>query len=63
MVTCTIDTIEHTHQQRYPGQMIHVIDLDDYAYLVPFIESDEEVFLGTIIPSRKASITYLGEKQ
>jgi len=28
--------------------------------LVPFIETDEEVFLKTIIPSRKATKTYRG---
>jgi hypothetical protein len=32
-----------------------VVEVDDYAYLVPFVEHDEEVFLKTIIPSRKAT--------
>ena len=58
-----IDTIEHTNQQRYPDQMIHVINIEGYAYLVPFIESSDEVFLKTIIPRRKATKTYLGDKQ
>ncbi len=31
----------------------------NYAYLVPFVESKEEVFLKTIIPSRKATGKYL----
>jgi hypothetical protein len=45
---------------RYPGQQIHVIAIEDYVYLVPFIESEEEVFLKTIIPSRKATKKYRG---
>jgi len=32
-----------------------------YAYLVPFVETDKEVFLKTIIPSRKAARKYLIE--
>jgi hypothetical protein len=31
------------------------------VYLVPFEESEEEIFLKTIIPSRKAAKQYRGE--
>ncbi len=55
-----LDTIEHPNQERYPGQQIHVIDIEGYAYLVPFVESEDEVFLKTVIPSRKATKIYLG---
>jgi uncharacterized DUF497 family protein len=55
-----LDTLEHLNQERYPGQKIHVIDVEGYAYLVTFVESEEEVFLKTIIPSRKATKGYLG---
>ncbi|MDT8895246.1 BrnT family toxin [Halomonas sp. I1] len=55
-----LDTLEHPNQKRYPGQQIHVIDIEGYAYLVPFVESDDEIFLKTIIPSRKATKAYLG---
>lgn len=54
------ETIDHPNQQRYPGQQIHVIAIEDYVYLVPFVESEEEVFLKTIIPSRKATKKYKG---
>lgn len=50
-----IETYDHPNQSRYPGQQIHEIEVEDYVYLVPFVESDEEVFLKTIIPSRKAT--------
>jgi hypothetical protein len=38
-----------------------VINLANYAYLVPYVENEEELFLKTIIPSRKATQRYLGE--
>ena len=57
-----LDTLEHPNQERYPGQQIHVIDIEGYAYLVPFVESEDEVFLKTVIPSRKATRLYLGDK-
>ena len=56
-----LDTLDHPNQERYPGQQVHVIVIEEYVYLVPFVESDEEVFLKTIIPSRKATKSYLGE--
>ena len=55
-----LDTLEQSNQARYPGQKIHVVDVEGYAYLVPFVESEEEVFLKTMIPSRKATRFYLG---
>jgi len=39
-----------------------VILIDNYVYLVPFIEQGGQLFLKTIIPSRKATRTYLGKK-
>ena len=55
-----LDIVEHPNQDKYPGQRIFVININQYAYLVPFTETDDEVFLKTIIPSRKATRDYLG---
>ena len=49
-----VTVLMHPNQTKYPGQMISVVQVDDYVYLVPFIETDSEIFLKTIIPSRKA---------
>ena len=54
-----LDIVEHPNQDKYPGQRIFVININEYAYLVPFTETDDEVFLKTIIPSRKATRDYL----
>ena len=58
-----LDIMEHPNEERYPGQRIFVVNIDDYAYLVPFVESETEVFLKTVIPSRKATDTYLRREQ
>ena len=58
-----LDTIEHPNQERYPGQQIHVVAIEDYVYFVPFIESEEEVFLKTVIPTWKATKAYRGAKK
>jgi len=57
-----LDDYLHPNQQTCPGQRILVLAFDDFAYLVPYIENDEELFLKTIIPSRKATQRYLGGK-
>lgn len=56
-----LDLLEHHDQERYPGQRVFVVNVEGYAYLVPFVEYESEVFLKTIIPSRKATRDYLGE--
>jgi len=41
------------------GQKVFVVQIDDYVYLVPFVETADQCFLKTIIPSRKATRKYL----
>ena len=54
-----LDIIEHPNQEKYANQKMFILNIDDYAYLVPFVELADEVFLKTIIPSRKATKKYL----
>ena len=56
-----LDDVEHPNHDKYPGQRIFVLNIDKYIHLVPYVESKEEIFLKTIIPSRKATKAYLGE--
>jgi hypothetical protein len=53
-----LDVQEHPNQQRYPGQRILVVRIKGYIHLVPMIETEEHLFLKTIIPSRKANSLY-----
>ena len=56
-----LDDLEHPNSNKYPNQRVFVINIDDYAYLVPNVEDRKEIFLKTVIPSRKATKAYLGE--
>ena len=58
-----LETIEHPNQDKYPGQKIAILRIDDYAYLVPYVQESDEIFLKTIIPSRKATNKYVREKK
>ncbi len=51
--------IEHPNSSKYPNQRMFIVNIDNYAYLVPFVENESEIFLKTIIPSRKATRKYL----
>ena len=54
-----VDELEHPNQDRYPGQLIYVVEIDEYLNLVPFVtQPDGTRFLKTIIPSRKATRDY-----
>mgnify|MGYP006289590883 FL=1 len=56
-----LDIIRQTNPERYPGQMILVVNVEKCAYLVPYVRKDDVIFLKTIIPSRKMTRKYLGE--
>ena len=56
-----LDILQHPNQEKYGGQRIFVVEVNEYVHLVPFVEDQTEVFLKTIIPSRKATKKYLGE--
>jgi len=57
-----LDVLEHPNVERYAGQKIFIVRVNDYVYLVPFVEGDHSVFLNTIIPSRKATARYLKDE-
>ncbi|PIQ91549.1 MAG: toxin [Parcubacteria group bacterium CG11_big_fil_rev_8_21_14_0_20_39_22] len=52
-----LDLISNT--SKYPGQRVFVIDIEGYAYLVPFVEEGQRIFLKTLFPSRKATKKYI----
>ena len=43
----------HPNRDRYPNQSIMVLWINDYPYVVPYIEDENSVFLKTLYPSRK----------
>lgn len=60
-----LDDFEHPNKKRYPNQRIFVVEIENYAYYVPYLEDKDKIFLKTIFPSRKATKKYLygGEKR
>lgn len=58
-----LDIIENPNRKRYPHQRAYVIEMYRYVYLVPFVERQGEIFLKTIIPSRKLTKIYLKRRQ
>ncbi|WP_252178096.1 hypothetical protein [Endozoicomonas sp. 4G] len=48
-----LDDIAHPNQQTYSHQRIFVVNVQGYVWLVPYVESKQEIFLKTLIPSRK----------
>lgn len=55
--------VEHKNQLKYPNQRVMIVEIEEYAYLVPFIEDEEKYFLKTIIPSRKMTKKYVIDKR
>lgn len=54
-----LDDKPHPNTGKYPNQNIFVVLIKSYIYLVPYVENDNEIFLKTIIPSRRATKQYL----
>ena len=54
-----LDVIRHPNQTKYKGQHVYVVEIEGYAYMIPYVEDDVVVFLKTIFPSRKYTRMYL----
>ena len=46
-----VDVLDH--QDKYHKQKIYLLDVNGYLWLVPFVETEDEIFLKTAFPSRK----------
>ncbi len=42
----------------YPNQRMYVLEIDNYAIIVPYVENDNEIFLKTAFSSRKYTKKY-----
>ncbi len=60
---CLVDDIEHPNQDKYKGQRMMVMKINNYIYLVPYVESDTEIFLKSIIQGRKMNSLDKEEKE
>jgi uncharacterized DUF497 family protein len=55
-----LDLVPHPNPKKYRNQRMLVVKVAEFVYLVPFVETEDGIFLKTIIPSRKATVKYLG---
>ena len=53
------DILDILNNINYTNQKIFVLEIEEYVYLVPFVKNEDEIFLKTIIPSRKFTKKYL----
>ena len=53
-------TLDHPKR---PDQKIYIVNVENYAYMVPFVEDEEKYFLKTIYPSRKMTKKYIIRKE
>jgi hypothetical protein len=49
--------------QSHPNQRILILDIENYAYVVPYVEDQQSIFLKTLFPSRKMTALYLDPKR
>lgn len=54
-----LDILEHPNKDKYGQQKLFVVNVDNYAYIVPYVLEEKKIFLKTIFPSRKATRKYL----
>ncbi len=54
-----LDIVEHHNKEKYSNQKMFIIEIRNYAYIVPFVEDKKKYFLKTIYPSRDATKKYL----
>ena len=57
-----LDTVEHPNKEKYLNQKIFIVEVKNYVYIVPFVESSKSYFLKTIYPSRKATREFLKQR-
>ncbi len=55
-----LDIIKHPNQEKYSEQLIYIVRIHGYVHMVPFVKNGGEIWLKTIIPSRKLNKLYKG---
>jgi len=48
-----LSDFEHPNQSKYPGQRVFVVEINGYAYCIPYEVRGTTHFLKTVYPNRK----------
>ena len=54
-----INVMDHFNRAKYGHQKMLVVAIRGYAYLIPYVENKNELFLKSIMPSPKATRDFL----
>ena len=55
-----LQVLQNPNQDRYKGQKVYILNIDNYAWVVPFRDEEDKRILITAYPSRKFTAQYLG---
>ncbi len=55
-----LDIIQHPNRDKYPHQKMYIMRIQGYVHMVPFVKNNNEIWLKTIVPSRKMNKLYKG---
>ena len=56
-----LDDIPNPNQERYPGQRLYIIRINNLAWAVPYRQTGRYVFLYTAYPSQKFTRIHRGQ--
>ncbi len=51
--------VEHPNKKKYPKQKMFLVQIEEYIFIIPFVEDEKKIFLKTIYPSRKYTKKYI----
>ena len=54
-----LDILGHPNKEKYPNQLLLLVEIDRYVYVVLCVLENDFCFLKTIFPSRKYTSKYL----
>lgn len=57
-----LDVLENSGRD-HKNQILIIVNVEDYAYVVPAVKTEKEYFLKTIFPNRKFTNKYLQNKK
>ena len=55
-----LDTVKNNPPREH--QDVYIIEIEGYAFKVPFVDDGDKIFLKTIYPSHKATKKYLSDE-
>lgn len=58
-----LNVVEHHDKSKYPDQKLLIVEVQQYAFVVPFTVTEDTYFLKTIYPGRKATQKYINKEK